>query len=152
MVLAVISCGYPGSPAHATVTFSSNDVDVDTIATYHCEDGFELFGPSRRRCTSNGTWTPAGIPFCGTFTFILVSFLKLYWLNGQSYDNLLLSSIDQMTDLWVEWKNGCADVPAKFVFTTVFLFLFLFFFLLLQCVKYGNAIVNSGFKTVGCVI
>ena len=49
-----------------------------------------------------------------------------------------------MTDLWVEWKNGCADVPAKFVFTTVFF--------LLQCVKYGNAMVNSGFKTVGCVI
>ena len=27
--------------------------------------GFELLGPARRVCGTNGTWSPQGIPFCG---------------------------------------------------------------------------------------
>lgn len=38
-----------------------------TVATYSCERGFELLGPARRQCQSDGTWTPEGVPFCGKF-------------------------------------------------------------------------------------
>ncbi|XP_052746641.1 uncharacterized protein LOC112055834 isoform X2 [Bicyclus anynana] len=57
------SCSYPGSPAHSSVSFSSDQLDEGTVATYVCEQGFELLGPSRRICDA-GHWTPDGIPFC----------------------------------------------------------------------------------------
>ncbi|XP_022695665.1 uncharacterized protein LOC111264227 isoform X4 [Varroa jacobsoni] len=59
-----VHCGYPGSPAHGDVTFSDDTLAVGTIASYHCDPGYELLGPSRRRCTANATWVPQGIPFC----------------------------------------------------------------------------------------
>ncbi|XP_042227360.1 uncharacterized protein LOC121869850 isoform X2 [Homarus americanus] len=57
-------CGFPGAPSHSTVTFSDNRLDSNTVATYACDRGFELLGPARKICAENGTWTPAGIPFC----------------------------------------------------------------------------------------
>jgi hypothetical protein len=38
-----------------------------TVATYSCERGFELLGPTRRECQANGIWIPEGVPFCGKF-------------------------------------------------------------------------------------
>ncbi|CAB3226423.1 unnamed protein product [Arctia plantaginis] len=35
-----------------------------TVATYECERGFELLGPTRRACEADGKWIPDGIPFC----------------------------------------------------------------------------------------
>ncbi|XP_046451387.1 uncharacterized protein LOC124199567 isoform X1 [Daphnia pulex] len=64
LIHSVTSCGYPGSPSHAVVTFTPDNIRPGTVATYECEPGFELLGPSRRLCSTNGTWTPAGIPFC----------------------------------------------------------------------------------------
>lgn len=64
-LVTVTGCGYPGSPSHAVVTFTPDHIRPGTVATYECEPGFELLGPSRRLCSTNGTWTPAGIPFCG---------------------------------------------------------------------------------------
>ncbi|KZS21487.1 Uncharacterized protein APZ42_011414 [Daphnia magna] len=64
LIRSVTSCGYPGSPSHAVVTFTPDNIRPGTVATYECEPGFELLGPSRRLCSTNGTWTPAGIPFC----------------------------------------------------------------------------------------
>nr|XP_037272904.1 uncharacterized protein LOC119164801 [Rhipicephalus microplus] len=58
------SCGYPGCPAHATVAFSRDDMTPSTVATYVCDPGYELLGPSRRVCTVNGTWVPEGVPYC----------------------------------------------------------------------------------------
>jgi hypothetical protein len=58
------SCGFPGAPAHSTVEFSSSNVGPGTVARYTCDRGFELFGPARRICNTNGTWVPQGIPFC----------------------------------------------------------------------------------------
>ncbi|XP_023228070.1 uncharacterized protein LOC111628502 [Centruroides sculpturatus] len=58
------ACGYPGSPAHASVAFSSEVITPGTVASYTCDGGFELLGPSRRICNENGTWVPLGIPFC----------------------------------------------------------------------------------------
>ncbi|KAK2708463.1 uncharacterized protein LOC136028340 isoform X2 [Artemia franciscana] len=60
----VFACGYPGSPSHSSVVFSKSVIATGTVASYVCEDGFELLGPSRRTCTDNGTWIPRGIPFC----------------------------------------------------------------------------------------
>ena len=59
------SCGFPGAPAHSTVEFSSSNVGPGTVARYTCDRGFELLGPARRICNTNGTWVPQGIPFCG---------------------------------------------------------------------------------------
>ncbi|XP_055927672.1 CUB and sushi domain-containing protein 3-like isoform X2 [Argiope bruennichi] len=60
----VNACGYPGSPAHASISFSTEVIGPGTVATYTCDSGFEILGPARRVCTANGTWTPQGIPFC----------------------------------------------------------------------------------------
>ncbi|XP_045463133.1 uncharacterized protein LOC123672859 [Harmonia axyridis] len=56
-------CRFPGAPAHSSITFSDEDLGPGTVATYTCERGFELLGPSRRVC-QNGDWLPEGIPFC----------------------------------------------------------------------------------------
>lgn len=65
--LKVSACGYPGSPGHASVAFTSETIEAGTVATYTCDNGYELLGPPRRTCTENGTWVPQGIPFCGKF-------------------------------------------------------------------------------------
>nr|XP_022921270.1 uncharacterized protein LOC111429562 [Onthophagus taurus] len=57
------NCRFPGAPAHSSVRFSNETLGPGTIATYTCERGFELLGPSRRQC-DNGVWYPEGIPFC----------------------------------------------------------------------------------------
>lgn len=62
---SVSACGYPGSPGHASVAFTSETIEAGTVATYTCDNGYELLGPPRRTCTENGTWVPQGIPFCG---------------------------------------------------------------------------------------
>lgn len=62
---APATCGYPGSPAHASVTFNTSHVQAGTAAAYTCDNGYELLGPPRRICQTNGTWSPVGIPFCG---------------------------------------------------------------------------------------
>jgi len=69
----VDSCGYPGSPAHASVSLTTDFIETGTIATYTCDNGYELLGPSRRTCNQNGTWTPVGIPFCGEFESYLTT-------------------------------------------------------------------------------
>ena len=58
-------CGFPGAPAHSTVTFSNEELVEGTRATYTCDRGFELLGPAMKVCAANGTWIPSGIPFCG---------------------------------------------------------------------------------------
>lgn len=61
------TCNYPGSPAHASVTFNTSQIVAGTAASYTCDNGYELLGPPRRFCQANGTWAPVGIPFCGKF-------------------------------------------------------------------------------------
>uniref|UniRef100_A0A6A7G4S0 CUB and sushi domain-containing protein 3 n=1 Tax=Hirondellea gigas TaxID=1518452 RepID=A0A6A7G4S0_9CRUS len=64
VVATGLACGFPGAPAHSTVTFSDESVSEGTVATYKCDRGFELLGPARKICMNNGTWSPPGIPFC----------------------------------------------------------------------------------------
>ena len=62
-------CGFPGSPAHSTVHLDEESTySPGAIATYTCDQGFELLGPSAKVCSKNGTWTPPGIPFCGNIS------------------------------------------------------------------------------------
>ncbi|OXA43704.1 Sushi, nidogen and EGF-like domain-containing protein 1 [Folsomia candida] len=63
-LFSALGCGYPGAPAHSALTFSGPELKEGVIATYACERGFELLGPSRRVCGEDGTWSPVGIPFC----------------------------------------------------------------------------------------
>ncbi|XP_065344152.1 uncharacterized protein LOC135942124 isoform X2 [Cloeon dipterum] len=57
-------CRFPGAPAHSTVSFSDEALSTGSVATYSCERGFELLGPTRRICGDDGQWAPEGIPFC----------------------------------------------------------------------------------------
>ena len=90
------TCGYPGSPAHGIVTFkplvSSHQVSPGTVASYTCDNGYELLGPQHRVCNQNGTWTPLGIPFCGKFYHPIFAFAQQPILEGFSFF-LKLSSI-----------------------------------------------------------
>ncbi|CAH0548073.1 unnamed protein product [Brassicogethes aeneus] len=56
-------CKFPGAPAHSEVVFSNDSLGPGSVATYACERGWELLGPSRRVC-DGGQWLPEGIPFC----------------------------------------------------------------------------------------
>lgn len=70
------SCRFPGAPAHCSIVFSDENLGPGAVATYTCERGFELLGPSRRVC-ENGNWLPEGIPFCGElYSFNKESFIK----------------------------------------------------------------------------
>lgn len=70
------TCSFPGSPAHSVVVFTNESLVSGTVASYSCERGFELLGPSRRVC-DNGIWLPEGIPFCGEYLFVLSFCLNL---------------------------------------------------------------------------
>lgn len=75
-------CSYPGSPAHASISFLNERLTPGTVASYTCDNGYELLGPSRRVCQQNGTWTPLGIPFCGeNFFRFLHQILPSFDLN-----------------------------------------------------------------------
>ncbi|XP_072160988.1 CUB and sushi domain-containing protein 1 isoform X2 [Bemisia tabaci] len=64
LLIGEARCRFPGAPAHSSVFFSNESLGVGTVATYTCERGFELLGPSRRVCDKTGQWVPEGIPFC----------------------------------------------------------------------------------------
>ncbi|GIX96142.1 hypothetical protein CEXT_363231 [Caerostris extrusa] len=36
------ACGYPGSPAHSSIAFSTEVIGPGTVATYTCDVGFEI--------------------------------------------------------------------------------------------------------------
>ena len=73
-LFSALKCGFPGAPAHSTVEFSTPTVEPGTVARYTCDRGFELLGPARRMCGTNGTWVPQGIPFCGKYKLSYFSF------------------------------------------------------------------------------
>lgn len=94
-------CGYPGAPAHSSVRFTGTDVDdvldeedalledttlpEGTVATYSCERGFELLGPTRRECQDNGMWMPEGVPFCGKSSVHVLAIFSRYPYIRPSY-------------------------------------------------------------------
>lgn len=106
-----VQCNYPGSPAHASVAFTNDKMLSGTVATYTCDNGYELLGPSRRVCQANGTWTPMGIPFCGMLHFcystgfksvLFKTFVK--WISHKLVSRWLFSFA---TNLWSLTKIFC---------------------------------------------
>lgn len=64
-VLGDRRCGHPAVPPNAKVSLASDtDIVPGTVATYECDDGYELFGAHQRECTLRGDWTSEP-PFCG---------------------------------------------------------------------------------------
>ncbi|XP_015909943.2 P-selectin isoform X1 [Parasteatoda tepidariorum] len=51
------TCPHPAVPLYSSVTLSNNDRTVGTIATYECDEGYELFGESTRACLPTGEWS-----------------------------------------------------------------------------------------------
>lgn len=120
-------CGYPGSPGHASVAFSSETIEAGTVATYTCDNGYELLGPPRRTCTENGTWIPQGIPFCGKSLFTLqslsVSFFLQYLPYATYLDRQAISrSFTQTSAIYVSFFHPFSHVSLTFSWTCSHLF------------------------------
>lgn len=58
-------CGHPAVPPNAIVSLSNDDLAPGTLATYECDEGYELFGGHQKECTLRGDWK-GDSPFCGT--------------------------------------------------------------------------------------
>ncbi|XP_071750190.1 uncharacterized protein [Lepeophtheirus salmonis] len=56
-------CGFPGLPRNGTLTGSGILYHPGEEVTYQCQTGFVMFGPNKRTCMENGTWTPV-LPEC----------------------------------------------------------------------------------------
>ena len=60
-VLLGINCGDPGSVNNGMV--NSNGTYVTSIATFECDDGYDLIGDRQRVCQLDGTWSNM-VPEC----------------------------------------------------------------------------------------
>ena len=57
------SCGFPGSPRNGSVGSAVMLYRPGEKVTFSCQEGFVLFGPDKRTCRRNGTWSDT-IPEC----------------------------------------------------------------------------------------
>ena len=57
------SCGFPGSPRNGSAGSAVMLYRPGEEATFTCQEGFVLFGPDKRTCRRNGTWSDT-IPEC----------------------------------------------------------------------------------------
>lgn len=51
-------------PLNARVSLSQKSLTSGTIATYSCDEGYELFGDPTTLCSPSGDWL-GDLPFCG---------------------------------------------------------------------------------------
>lgn len=56
-------CGPPPIPKNSKVQTKSSDIGLSE-ATYECDSGYEIFGPSTIKCDSVKGWEKE-LPFCG---------------------------------------------------------------------------------------
>ena len=54
-IFAVVDCGSIGDPENGEVTFS--ETTFGSLATYECDEGFELVGEATRTCEATGEWS-----------------------------------------------------------------------------------------------
>ena len=57
----LLDCGHPGNLTNGNVNITGTG--FEDKATYSCDDGYELVGPSERFCLSNDQWT-SDAPIC----------------------------------------------------------------------------------------
>ena len=60
-LLPVVDCGSPGIPQNGQVDV--DDTAFRSVATYSCDEGYELVGEASRVCGSDGEWSES-IPSC----------------------------------------------------------------------------------------
>ena len=65
------SCGYPGSPRNGSVDSAVMLYRQGEEVTFTCQEGFVLFGPDKRTCRRNGTWSDT-IPECSTYILFFI--------------------------------------------------------------------------------
>ncbi|KAF7487688.1 Sushi, von Willebrand factor type A, EGF and pentraxin domain-containing protein 1 [Sarcoptes scabiei] len=56
-------CPLPSVPIYADLKLSSDLIVIGTEAQFKCNDGYELFGPSKRTCQSDQKWSGT-LPYC----------------------------------------------------------------------------------------
>ena len=70
------SCGYPGSPRNGSVDSAVMLYRQGEEVTFTCQEGFVLFGPDKRTCRRNGTWSDT-IPECSKYMHLF----DIYYLD-----------------------------------------------------------------------
>ena len=58
----VLSIGFtaatcPTLPVPVSGTIDFDDITIGSVASYSCDEGFELVGSTTRTCQSDGTWS-----------------------------------------------------------------------------------------------
>ena len=75
-----MDCGFPGSPRNGSLVGSGIRYQAQEEVAYQCSPGFVLFGPTKRQCLSNGTWSGA-IPECRNFSYFHFAAVQcIIWL------------------------------------------------------------------------
>ena len=54
--IIAVCCAMLKAPAHGSVRLT-NENKFNSVATYSCDYGYELFGDNARFCQSTGIWT-----------------------------------------------------------------------------------------------
>lgn len=50
-------CQRPGDIGQGSVTVNDQQYNAGAVATYSCNDGYQLMGNSQRTCGENGDWS-----------------------------------------------------------------------------------------------
>lgn len=87
-------CGPPAVPLNAKVKTVSGDLGIYE-ASYECDSGYELFGPSTTKCDPKNGWEK-DLPFCGKSILVLA----LAWFSIFSDICALLASTKNI--LWYD--------------------------------------------------
>ena len=76
----VIECPSLSNPANGIVVVTG--LTPDSIATYTCNAGYQLFGDATRTCNFNGQWTSAE-PFCSRKYMYMYLYMCLVMVQVQ---------------------------------------------------------------------
>ena len=78
-------CGFPGLPSNGSLGSSSSYLfSAGQEVTYQCQEAFVLFGPDKRICQNNGTWSPLALPECRKYNCKYFHFFLLLFKSPKS--------------------------------------------------------------------